>query len=277
MFAFQSIVILLTVVGMPALIAAAFLACFGVLAAPLAVLAYAVGYGLTAGFLSLPYRRAIRPGRFPRDLATRLYRGRRLYGLCWTLVSYCPPVLLLFLSVRPLKRAITALFGCPALADATFYPDTWLRDLPMLELGRGAYLGNKSTIGTNTALQNGTIVVGPIRVGARAVVGHLAAIGNSSILGDDAELGFRASLGMRSRVGARSRIGGTTTIAHGTRIGNDVVVGPSCYIGCRVRIADGLRIPAATVIPDGTRLSCQRDVDAIVGVCGATPTSDLAA
>ncbi|MCA8958003.1 MAG: hypothetical protein KDC87_18150 [Planctomycetes bacterium] len=277
MFTARSILLLAAILGIPALLTGLLLAALGLAALPLALPLAMVAYGLTAGVLSRPFHGAIQPGRFRRDLAEPLYRGRRLYGLCWTMVYYCPPVLQLFLAVPWLKRALVWSFGCPALRDATFYPDTWLRDLPLLELGAGAYLANKSTLGTNTALQNGTIVVGRIRVGARAVVGHMAAVGNGSSLGDDAELGFRAALGMKSHLGARSRVGGTTTIAHGTVIGDDVQIGQSCFIGSRVRIADGLRIPNAAVVPDRTRLTTQAEVDALFGAAPVVcRTVDLA-
>ena len=82
------------------------------------------------------------PGSFPRDLRAPLYRGRRLYGLCWTAVYYFTPVYWLFLTVPLLRRALFRLFGYRGQMDFTVYPDTWIRDLPLLEFGRGAYVGS---------------------------------------------------------------------------------------------------------------------------------------
>src|SRR5262245_33670865 len=40
---------------------------------------YVVGFVFAAGLLSIPHRRHVVPGSFPRDLRLPAYRGRRLY------------------------------------------------------------------------------------------------------------------------------------------------------------------------------------------------------
>jgi hypothetical protein len=37
----------------------------------------------------------------------------------------------------------------------TVYPDSWIRDLPLLPFGQGEYVANPSTIGTNIVLNKG--------------------------------------------------------------------------------------------------------------------------
>lgn len=264
MFQLLATAMIATITLVPALPAAALIAALGAWAAPLALLAYLLSYGLVAGLLSLPFQWGVQPGKFQRDVTTPLYRARRLYGLCWTAIFYCPGVLHLFLSSPALKTALLRLFGYRGALDVTFYPDTWVRDLPLLDLHPDAYLANKATVGTNTVLTNGQILVDRVRVEAGAVVGHAAALGAGSRIGEGAELGFSAAVGMKSRVGARTRIGGCTAIEHGVSVGKDVVIGVGCVIASRARIADGLVIPAGTLVPARTALRSQEDVEILL-------------
>src|SRR5690606_32657555 len=101
---------------------------------------------LISGLLSCPFQSAIIPGRFPRDLGESIYARRRLYGLCWTLVYYCKPVYAGWLAVPALKRLLFRLFGYRGPTDFTVYPDTWIRDLPLLHFGSGVYVANRATL-----------------------------------------------------------------------------------------------------------------------------------
>ena len=137
-----------------------------------APLLYAILYVGIAGLLSLPHHKAIVPGVFPVDLSDPVYSRRKLYGLCWTSVYYFTPIYFLFLSIPFLKKILFRLFGYRGGLDFTVYPDTWIRDLPLLNFGRGAYLSNRATIGTNIILTNGHILVDGITVDEGGLVGH---------------------------------------------------------------------------------------------------------
>jgi hypothetical protein len=123
----------------------------------IAPLVYTLCFVLTAGALSLPFQSGIIAGKFPRDLRHPVYRKRRFYGLCWTSVYYFKPLYFLCLTIPWLKWATFRLFGYRGQMDFTIYPDTWIRDLPLLELGRGAYIANRATLGTNIPLSNGKV------------------------------------------------------------------------------------------------------------------------
>jgi hypothetical protein len=135
------------------------------LATPILV---SVIFATTAGICSLPFQRYIIPGKFRRNLNDTVYFGRRAYGLCWTALYYCTPVYFLCLSFAPLKWLTFRLFGYRGSMNFVIYPDTWIRDLPLLNFGDCAYLSNKATVGTNIALSNGLILVGPITFKAKS-------------------------------------------------------------------------------------------------------------
>jgi carbonic anhydrase/acetyltransferase-like protein (isoleucine patch superfamily) len=226
---------------------------------PLAAALFAVW----AGILSRPFQWALKPGRFTRDLRAADYRARRLYGLCWTAVYYCTPIYFLVLSLPPLKRLVFRLFGLPGSCDFTTYPDTWLRDLPLVELGPGAYLSNRATIGTNIVMANGRILVDRVRIGARALIGHLSMLGPGADIGSGAEIGVGCGVGLRTRIGPGATIGPMSTVGNGVQIGARTKVGMQCLIGSGATLAAGLRLPDRMHVPRRTVLRTQADVDAL--------------
>jgi len=209
-------------------------------------------YVTTAGLLSRRHQRGVRPGRFRRDTSTPLYRDRRLYGLCWCTIYYFPTVLSLCLAIPSLKRWTLRLFGWRGSLDVTLYPDTWLRDLPVLEVGEGAYIANRSTIGTNIVQKAGFILVDAIRIGAGSVIGHLAKIGPGAKIGAGSEIGVGTAIGFRVVIGEDVVIGATTTVDHGAVVGDNARVGTSCYIGKKAVIEPGASVPPGTVVPART-------------------------
>lgn len=212
----------------------------------LAPITFSVIFVLVAGLLSWPYQHLVVEGRFPRDLGTRLYAGRRLYGLCWTAVYYCKPVYFLCLTLSPLKTLMFRLFGYRGSMDFTVYPDTWIRDLPLLDFGPGTYVANRATLGTNLVMQNGDIVVGAIRTGKDCMVGHLTMVAAGTKLGAHVCLGSGCAVGMHTHIKEDVLIGDTAAIDH------YVVIGAGSVLGARSWVERRCRIPAGTVIETGS-------------------------
>ena len=210
---------------------------------------YSFGCVLTAGLIARLGAPGVVNAMMPRDLGFLPYAMRRIHGLAWTAIFYFRPLYHLCLQIPLLKRLLFRLFGYKGDLSFTTYPDTWIRDLPLLDLGANVYLSNRATMGTNMVLKNGAILVKGIRVGDRSVIGHLAMVAPGAVIGRDAELGVRSTVGIDVRIGNRSKVGGVTSIDHGCVIGEDVRIGNNCYIGVRSRIGDGARIPPGTVIP----------------------------
>lgn len=117
---------------------------------------------VVASVLSLPHQFAVTPGKVRRDVNNPMYFHPRLYGLCWTSVFYNKPVYYVCLTVPFLKWIVFYLFGYRGSMNFTIYPDTWVRDLPILKFEDGVYVSNRATLGTNIVLTNGFLLVGGI-------------------------------------------------------------------------------------------------------------------
>lgn len=243
------------------------------LALILAPMAYAALMAFVSAVLSLPHQSAIVPGTFPRDLNCRIYFHRRLYGTCWTALYYCKPVYALCLSVPILKWLVFRGFGYRGSLDFAIYPDTWVRDLPLLSFGKGAYLSNRATIGTNIALVKGSILVDRITVDEGACVGHLAMLAPGVYIGKQAEVGVGCAIGIRTQIGQKASISPTSAIEHGVNIGGGVKVGSMSYIGSCTKVHDGLVLLAGSLIPGRRNLRTQEDLREFVS-CSRTIQDD---
>lgn len=143
--------------------------------------------------------------------------------------------------------------GCGRVAaargslDFTIYPDTWIRDLPLLDLGPGAYIANRATLGTNMALSNGTSLVDRITIGAGTTVGHLAVLAPGVEVGEGAELGATVVIGIGVHIGAGANIQPCAGINHVARIGEGATVGSAAYVGAAAVVAPSVRSIAGRV------------------------------
>ncbi len=234
------------------------------LAWSLAPAVYVLSLCLGAVLTARPCASRIREGRFQRTPADRDYLARRVHGAAWTTLYYCKPVLALVLAVRPLRALVLRGFGYRGSLDVTLYPDTWVRDLPLLDLGPGVYVSNRATLGTNV-VDGDRIIVSGIRLGARTVIGHLAMVGGGLTAGADVEVGQGAAIGFRVRIGDCTYIGPCARVGHASRIGSHVTLGHGVILGDRCRLSDHLQLPDGLLVPAGTRLRTQADVDQLLG------------
>jgi len=267
---------LVVIAGGPfALIAAAMrstrspLAFYSVLATSPAL--YAIAYVLIAGLLSRLTIRAVTPGRYPRDVSHRVYGPRRLYSLCWTAIYYWSPMYHAILAIPALKRLTLRLFGYRGSVDFQTYPDTWLRDLPLLSIGKGAYLSNKATVSPNMCLRSGKIIVLPVSIGAHTMIGHLTMIAPGVDIGADSEVGVGAALGVNACVGSHTLIDHEVILDHEAAVGDRCVIGTRSYVGRKAVIRSGLRVPPASVVPARAILTTQADVDALAQLTETEP------
>jgi carbonic anhydrase/acetyltransferase-like protein (isoleucine patch superfamily) len=208
----------------------------------LAPLGWTAVFLAVAGLLSLPHQSSIVAGKFRRDVNEPVYFHRRLYGLCWTAVYYNKPAYHLCLSLPLLKWMTFRLFGYRGSMGFTLYPDTWIRDLPLLDMDRGAYVSNRATLGTNVVLSNGFLLVDGITLRRDALIGHLAMIGPGVAVEENAEVAVGVAIGIKSKLGPGSFIGPCASIGHGVRIGPGAVIGGQSAIESRVRIGEGAAV-----------------------------------
>jgi carbonic anhydrase/acetyltransferase-like protein (isoleucine patch superfamily) len=233
----------------------------GAVAAPAV---FVVVYVFTAGGLARLTLGSIVAGKFARDLGHFIYGPRRLYAICWTAIYYCPPVYHAVLAVPALKHLTFRLFGYRGSTEFTTYPDTWLRDLPLLDIGEGAYLSNRATVSPNMCLQNGKILIAPVTIGAGAVVGHGTLVAPGVTIGKRTEIGVGGAIGIGVKIGDRVRVGHVVQFDHGAVIGSGCDIGSRAYIGRNTVIREDLVVPPGAVIPAKLDLRTQEEVAAVL-------------
>jgi carbonic anhydrase/acetyltransferase-like protein (isoleucine patch superfamily) len=210
---------------------------------------FAFAYVTVAGVLSMPHQRSIVSGVFPRSLDHPIYIDRRIYGLCLTAVYYFGPVYAAVLYVPPFRKYFFRLFGYTGDLDFTIHPDTWIRDLPLVRFGKGAYVANQATIGTNITLFGNDILVDRVEIGDGSLVGALAAVGPGAVIGRRVEIGVRAALGLRVSIGDDAKVGADCAIGHEAVIGERAIIGAKCVVN------SGARLPPDATLPPEARFS----------------------
>lgn len=227
----------------------------------LAIIVFMFSFVVVAGLFSRIGHAGIVAGKFPRRADHPVYAQRRIYGLCWTQLYYFRPLYAFCLSMPWMKWLVLRLFGMQGPLDFTVFPDCWLRDLPLLTIGEGAYLANRSTIGTNICINDGSILVGPITLLAHSMVGHLAVIALSVRVGERTDIGVGVTLGLRVKVGHDSAIRPKASIGHGVTIGDGTTVESLSIVANGAQLGPGLKIRFAAVIPPGAVVQTQAEAD----------------
>lgn len=214
------------------------------MAAFIAPAIFAFGYVTIAGLLSRPHQRSIVTGKFPRSLHHPVYIDRRLYGLCLTAVYYFTPVYAAVLYIDPFRRYFFRLFGYKGQLDFTIHPDTWIRDLPLVRFGKGVYVANQATIGTNIVADYGrSIWVDTVEVGDGSVIGSHTLIAPGAVIGKGVEIGIRTICGLKVRLHDGATVGPDCGIGHSAVIGARANIGRRAEIDLRVRIDPDSTVP----------------------------------
>ncbi|MGE0174197.1 MAG: hypothetical protein AB7T49_15475 [Oligoflexales bacterium] len=230
-----------------------------------APIVYCTLFMLVAGCLSRVSHRKIIPGRFPRENFHKIYFWRRVYGVCWTQVFYFKPIYAMLLAIPLLKKVLFKLFGYRGSSlSFTIYPDTWIRDLPVLDFGAGAYLSNRATLGTNMCLPDNSIFVDKITVATKALLGHLGVLAPGCKLQKNADVGVSATLGVRCRIQENASVKPGALLNHGVVVGVGAEIGTRAYVGLRARIGNGVKVPAGACIPAGAIISSETDLFAVL-------------
>jgi UDP-3-O-[3-hydroxymyristoyl] glucosamine N-acyltransferase len=192
----------------------------------------------------------IKAGKFDREQENNDYNDRLVYTKELRNYLYNPAVLNLIFGEPELKELFFRTFGYKGQMDFTIYPKCWLRDLPLLDIGKNVYLGDNILLGTNQVTPDQkTLVVGPIKIGDNCIFNQGCTVGGKTTIGQDGVIGFEVAFGFSNKVGDRVKIGERATIGHGNRIGNDVTMGFMSKIGHFCVIEDGVTIDEMTDIP----------------------------
>jgi carbonic anhydrase/acetyltransferase-like protein (isoleucine patch superfamily) len=230
----------------------------------------ATSFMLVAGLLSIPHHQGIIPGRFPRDSGHVVYGHRKLYGLCWTALYYFKPIYWICLTFPALKKVTFRRFGYKGNVDFAVYPDTWIRDLPLLNIGKGAYLSNRATLGSNMIMPDNKIVVTPIVIGEGSIIGHLACIAGVRV-DKNVVVGIGSTVGSHVHLQDGSQIGPCGGIDHGTVVGKK---GPDRLphnTGLGSSIGENCHIEANSAIRARTHVA----TTVALSINSNTPTADV--
>jgi len=192
----------------------------------------------------------IKAGTFQRLKENKDYQDRLIYTKAFRKFIYNPAILNEILSCTLLKEAFFRIFGYKGALDFTIYPNCWLRDLPLLDIGSNTYLADGILLGTNqVSVDQKVLKVGAIKIGERCVFDQDCKLGYNAKIGNDCVIGIQSSIGLRCRMGDNVKLGEATTIRHGVTIGRDVIVGSETQIGNFSVIEEGVELPEFSRIP----------------------------
>ena len=192
----------------------------------------------------------MKPGSFNRITRGPDYQDRLIYTREFRRFIYNPAVLNVIFSDSKLKHRFFRTFGYKGSTDFTIYPNCWLRDLPMLDIGKGTYLGDGILLGTNQVSQDQkTLKVGTITIGERCVFDQHCKLGYNSVIGDDCIIGIQTAIGLKCSMGNNVKLGEATTVRHGVTIMDNVTIGAETQIGNFSIIEDGVSLPEFSRIP----------------------------
>lgn len=230
----------------------------GIVIAPII---FIVAFCFVAGVLSIPGKKYIRKGKIKRDLNIHEYAMRRLHAVPWTLIYYFSPLYFVILSIPFLKSMVFRLFGYTGSLNINLHPDTWIRDLPILHVGSGSYLANKSSVATNMVLMHGMLLVDDVYIGENSCVGMAAMVGPGTKIGNSTFIDTAAMTGLRCRFKDNVKIGEATGINHGVVIEENSKIGAGSIIGLRCRIGPNIKIPEGSHIHGGIRIRTQQEAE----------------
>lgn len=192
----------------------------------------------------------IKEGKFDRNREQKDYNDRIVYTEELRNYLYNPAVLNVIFSDQALKEKFFRTFGYKGEVDFTIYPKCWLRDLPLLNIGKKVYLGDNILLGTNQVTPDQkTIVVGAITIGDNCVFNQGCTVGGKTVIGQDGVIGFEVAIGFNNSIGDNVKIGERSTIGHGNKVGADVTIGYMSKIGHFCQIEAGVKIEEMTKIP----------------------------
>ena len=194
--------------------------------------------------------KSIQTGKFPRDISNAIYSDRLYYTN--KLRFFLSEIHLMnqIFSNQGLKSLFFQTFGYEKNVNFTIYPNTWLRDLPLLDIGENVYLGDHLILGTNRITPDQKeVIVAPITIGDNTIFDQSCAIGCGSNIGKNTQVAFNVAISSKCKIGSNVIIGSQTGISHCVRIGSDVTIGDACKIGQFAIIEDGAKVPDFTQIP----------------------------
>ena len=198
----------------------------------------------------------IKAGKFTRDRNDKDYNDRVVYTQELRNFIYNPAVLNIIFSDQELKEKFFRAFGYKGEVSFTIYPKCWLRDLPLLNIGKNVYFGDNILLGTNqVSPDQKTLRVGGITIGDNCIFNQGCTVGGNTTMGNDCIIGFETAMGFGNQVGEEVKIGERCTIGYFNKIGKNVTIGYKATIAHFCIIDEGVEIPEGANIPSHSHVT----------------------
>ncbi|MEO0624409.1 MAG: hypothetical protein AAFU49_21340 [Pseudomonadota bacterium] len=162
-----------------------------------------------------------------------------------------PAIMRLVLSDPSLKIWFFRVFGYRGELQFSMMQAVWLRDLPLLTIGRDAHLGYGMMLGTSQILPDGeSVLLRRISIGARTFFNQHTVVEGGTRVGEDCSVGVRVSIGGEVQVGDNvevgdfARIGDQVILGAGSRVGCGAMIGRAAIVDPGMAVEDGADVPA---------------------------------
>ncbi|OJJ16060.1 hypothetical protein BKI52_35410 [marine bacterium AO1-C] len=199
---------------------------------------------------------SIKPGKLRRNPEKVVYQQRLIYTKALRDYVYNPAALNIIFSDVKLKLLFFRTFGYKGKTNFTIYPNAWLRDFPMLDIGENVYLGDGILLGTNQVSVNQKfLTVGTISIGANSVFDQRCSVGYNTTIGKNAQIRFSTAIGLKCTLGENVILGEFNVIGHASQIGNNVTLNTHCRIGNFVTIDDEVVLEEFSNIPTNSHVT----------------------
>lgn len=135
-------------------------------------------------------------------------------------------------------------------------PSVLMREIPLLDIGRGARIAPGAVLGTSiVASGTAAIRLAPIDIGEATEIGERALLEGGSEIGRDARIGQRVAIGADCRVGDGARIHDFTRVGDFSIVGAGAEIGARSVIGRGAVVDPGVVVPEDGEVPDHHRLT----------------------
>lgn len=193
---------------------------------------------------------SIEPGKIKRDPNNPQYQKRVQYTVALRDFVYNPALLNVIFGDAELKANFLRIFGYRGNTNFTIYPNCWLRDLPLLDIGAGVYLGDHILLGTNQVSPNQEfLTVGTIQIGDNSIFDQQCSIGLNAKVGSNVQGRFKSSIGLKATVHNNVLLGEGSNIGHGTVAKEGVILERCAGVGNFCIIDAGVVVPEYATIP----------------------------
>lgn len=222
---------------------------------------FMITYITIMGGLSRLSHRGIARGTFSKDMFPEIFVLRRAYNMCWSQIFYFKPLYFIALEIPIVKNYMFRIFGYKRSTSFSLKSDTWIKDLPLLNVSEGASLSDEVVMGTCICISIDAVYVDGIEVGAKSSIGKAAVLAPGVKIADGCDIEMYFVIGICSKISTGVKIGRSCMVDNYVTIAENTVVGFASYLGLNAVIGADVIVPAGSNIPVGSKIHTQADMD----------------